>query len=84
LLTDEESAAARVVLGVIDAAEIETALEEVDLAREIGQAGVTGIAQGAAVLEQRDLLTLVNEYTRLCSPREERTQAGNSKDVVSL
>jgi len=50
LLTDEEFAAARVVLGVIVAAEVETALEEGDLASEIGQAGVTAIAQGAAVL----------------------------------
>ena len=43
-------AAARVVLGVIVAAEVETVLEEGDLASEIGQAGVTAIAQGAAVL----------------------------------
>ena len=54
MLTDEEFAAARVVLGVIVAAEVETALEEVGLAREIGRAGVTGIAQGAAVLGAAD------------------------------
>jgi len=54
LLTVEESAAARVVLGITAAAEVETALEEVGLAREIGQAGITGIAQGAAVLGAAD------------------------------
>jgi hypothetical protein len=32
------------------AAEVETSLEEVDLAREFGQAGVTAIVQGAVVL----------------------------------
>jgi hypothetical protein len=46
----EELAAAGVLLGVEGVVQVETALEEADLAREIGQAGVVGIAQGAAVI----------------------------------
>jgi len=43
----EQLAVAGAVAGV---AEVETALEEADLAREIAMAGVTDIAEGAALL----------------------------------
>jgi hypothetical protein len=46
----EQLAMAGVVLGVAGVAEAETALEEADLAREIAMAGVTDIAEGAALL----------------------------------
>lgn len=38
------------VFSLEGATEVETALEEADLAREIGKAGVTDFAEGAALL----------------------------------
>jgi hypothetical protein len=46
----EELAAAGVILGVTGVAEVEAALEDADLAREVGYVGVTEIAKGAAQL----------------------------------
>jgi len=46
----EELVAAGVLLGVEGMVQVDTALEEADLAREIGEAGVIGIAEGAAGL----------------------------------
>jgi hypothetical protein len=50
----EELAAAGVVLGVKGAAEVETALEEAALAREVGKAGVAEIATGAVLVGEAD------------------------------
>jgi hypothetical protein len=46
----EELAAAGVVLGVEGVAEVETALDEADLAKETGKVGVADIAEGAALM----------------------------------
>jgi hypothetical protein len=46
----EGLAAAGVVLGIQGVGEVEAALEDADLAREVGYVGVTEIAEGAAGL----------------------------------
>jgi hypothetical protein len=46
----EQLAVAGALLGIEGVAEVETVLEEADLAREIGMAGVTDIAEGTALL----------------------------------
>jgi copper chaperone CopZ len=47
---EKELTAAGVVLGVKGVAEVETALDEADLAKETGKVGVADIAEGAALM----------------------------------
>ena len=46
----EELATAGVLLGVKGAVEVETAVEEAKVAREVGEAGIMGIAEGSELL----------------------------------
>ena len=46
----EELATAGVLLGVRGAVQVEAAVEEAQLAREVGDAGIMGIAEGSELL----------------------------------